>query len=166
MNQAVDTARIEARAAEFRRKFQEIFQEVSVVVLQKIDEFDAGRDLQAWCRGIARNLVLRERDRSRRLKIFENDAIVDLVDAAFEERAPEDLVEAKRSLLRRCLGTLAGTSRELLDLRYQKGLSLREIAGQLDRKEGAIQVALSRVRKWLADCVQRRGQGGSAEALS
>jgi RNA polymerase sigma-70 factor (ECF subfamily) len=139
---------------------EEIFQDVSVIVLQKIEAFDASRDLQAWCRGIARNLILRERDRSRRLKVFANDAIVDLVDAAFEERPEEAALDAHRSLLRRCIGTLAGGSREMLELRYQEGLSLRDIAGRLQRTEGAVQVALSRIRKWLVDCVQRRGQAG------
>lgn len=137
---------------------EEIFQEVSVVVLQKIEAFDPSKDLQAWCRGIARNLVLRERERSRRLRVFANDQIIDLVDAAFAERR-DDAVDAQRSLLKRCMGHLAEGSRELLELRYRGGLSLRAIAGRLERTEGAVQVALSRVRKWLADCVQKRGVG-------
>lgn len=141
---------------------EELFQEVSVVVLQKIEAFDPSKDLQAWCRGIARNLVLRERERSRRLRIFDSEQIIDLVDAAFEEKArADDPVDAQRSLLRRCMGHLAEGSRELLDLRYRSGLSLRAIAGKLERTEGAVQVALSRVRKWLADCVQRRGQAAT-----
>lgn len=137
---------------------EEIFQEVSVVVLRRIEAFDPTKDLQAWCRGIARNLVLRERDRSRRLRVFDNDRIVELVDAAFEERGKEDL-DDQRFLLRNCLGRLASGSRELLQLRYQGGLSLRAIAERLERTEGAVQVALSRVRKWLADCVKARGLG-------
>lgn len=137
---------------------EEIFQEVSVVVLRRIEAFDPTKDLQAWCRGIARNLVLRERDRSRRLRVFDNDRIVELVDAAFEERGKED-VDDQRFLLRNCLGQLASGSRELLQLRYQAGLSLRAIAERLERTEGAVQVALSRVRKWLADCVKARGLG-------
>jgi RNA polymerase sigma-70 factor (ECF subfamily) len=137
---------------------EEIFQEVSVVVLRRIEVFDPTKDLQAWCRGIARNLVLRERDRSRRLRVFDNDRIVELVDAAFEERGMED-VDDQRFLLRNCLGQLASGSRELLQLRYQAGLSLRAIAERLERTEGAVQVALSRVRKWLADCVKARGLG-------
>ncbi|HEX7899746.1 MAG TPA: sigma-70 family RNA polymerase sigma factor [Planctomycetota bacterium] len=141
---------------------EEIFQEVSVVVLQKIEAFDPSKDLQAWCRGIARNLVLRERERSRRLRIFDSDQIIDLVDAAFEEKARvDDTVDAQRSLLRRCMGHLADSSREILDLRYRNGLSLRAIAGKMERTEGAVQVALSRVRKWLAECVQRRGQAAT-----
>ncbi len=139
---------------------EEIFQEVSVVVLQKIEAFDPSRDLQAWCRGIARNLVLRERERSKRLRIFDSDQILDLIDAAFAEKA-DDTVDAQRSLLRRCMGHLAEGSREILDLRYRSGLSLRAIAGKMERTEGAVQVALSRVRKWLADCVQRRGQAAT-----
>ena len=59
------------------------------------------------------------------------------------------------------MGHLAEGSREILDLRYRNGLSLRAIAMKMERTEGAVQVALSRVRKWLADCVQRRGQAAT-----
>lgn len=137
---------------------EDIFQEVSVVVLQKAEEFEAGRDLQSWCRGIARNVVLREREKSRRLRTFEGDRIVELVDAAFSEQAGADALETRHSLLRACLRMLAGPSRELLQLRYDSGLSLRDVAQRLKRTESAVQVALSRVRKWLQDCVERRAQ--------
>jgi RNA polymerase sigma-70 factor (ECF subfamily) len=135
---------------------EDIFQEVSVVVLQKAEEFAAGADLQAWCRGIARNVVLREREKSRRIRTFEGDRIVELVDAAFAERAQGDPLESRHSLLRSCLRMLAAPSRELLQLRYDSGLSLREVAQKLRRTEPAVQVALSRVRKWLHECVERR----------
>jgi RNA polymerase sigma-70 factor, ECF subfamily len=135
---------------------EDLFQEVSVVVLQKLDEFTAGRDLQAWCRGIARNVILRERQKSRRLRTFEGDRIVELVDAAFAEHP--DPVEGRHSLLRGCIRMLASPSRNLLELRYDSGLSLRDVAQRLGRTEAAVQVALSRVRKWLLDCVARRAQ--------
>jgi len=139
---------------------EDLFQGVSVVVLQRADEFVAGGDLQAWCRGIARNLVLRERKSARRLRAFESDRLADLVDTAFEESAGRDLMDSHRTDLRRCLELLAEQTRQIVQLRYGSGLSLRQIATRLERTEGAIQVALSRVRKWLGDCVQRRGQPG------
>src|SRR4030095_16510185 len=86
---------------------EDIFQEVSVVVLQKAEEFAAGRDLQAWCRGIARNVVLREREKSRRPRSFDGDRIVELVDAAFAEHAGGDPLENRHSLLRACIRMLA-----------------------------------------------------------
>jgi RNA polymerase sigma-70 factor (ECF subfamily) len=137
---------------------EDLFQETTVVVLQKLDSFEEGRDLQAWCRGIARNLVLRHRSQARRLVPFTQDRLIDLVDAAFAERPPAEGLEEHRSQLRKCLEQLAAGSREMLDLRYGADLSLRDIAGRLQRTEGAVQVGLSRVRKWLADCVARRLQ--------
>src|SRR5258706_15021591 len=77
---------------------EDLFQEVSVIVLQKVEEFTPGRDLQAWCRGIARNVILREREKSRRLRTFEGDRIVELVDAAFAERPAPDPLENRHSL--------------------------------------------------------------------
>lgn len=144
---------------------EDLFQEVTVVVLQKAAEFEDGKDLQAWCRGIARNLVLREREKSARLRVFDGDRILDLVDAAYAERSGDDPVEAQRTLLRRCMELLGAGPRELLTLRYGSGLSLRQISSRMDRTEGAVQVALSRVRKWLGDCVARRGEAGPEVAL-
>src|SRR6185436_4190823 len=112
---------------------EDIFQEVSVIVLQKAEEFSAGRDLQAWCRGIARNVVLRERDRSRRLRTFEGERIVELVDAAFAENGAAESLDQRRSLLRNCLGLLAAPSRELLQLRYDLDLPMRSVAQKLGR---------------------------------
>jgi RNA polymerase sigma-70 factor (ECF subfamily) len=139
---------------------EDIFQEVSVIVLEKLEEFAPGRDLQAWCRGIARNVVLREREKSRRLRTFEGDRLVELVDLAFAESASADPLDGRRSELRSCLRLLAAPSRELVQLRYDSGLSLRALAQKMGRSEAAVQVALSRVRKWLLDCVERRAQTG------
>jgi len=144
---------------------EDIFQEVSVVVLQKAEEFVEGGDLQAWCRGIARNLVLREREKSRRLRVFEDHRLVELVDIAFQENSGRELMDARRSLLRKCLERLAAPSRELLDLRYSAGLSLRQVAQKLGRTEPAVQVGLSRLRKWLSDCVERRAEHGAEAAV-
>jgi RNA polymerase sigma-70 factor (ECF subfamily) len=140
---------------------EDIFQEVSVVVLQKAEEFQEGGDLQAWCRGIARKLVLRERDHSRRLRAFTDLRIVELVDAAFLENADRELMDARRGLLQKCMDQLAAPSRELLDLRYHVGLSLRQVGQKLGRSEVAVQVGLSRLRKWLSDCVERRADPGT-----
>lgn len=140
---------------------EDMFQEVSVIVLQKVEEFTPGKDLQAWCRGIARNVILREREKSRRLRSFEGERLIELVDAAFAENADVDPMEGRRSLLRSCLRMLAAPSREMVQLRYDSGLSLRALSQKLGRSEAAVQVALSRVRKWLLECVERRAQTGA-----
>lgn len=140
---------------------EDLFQEVSVIVLKKADQFEAERDLQAWCRGIARNLVLRHRHDSTRLKYFADDRILELVDAAFSENSGREVWDPRRIHLRKCIDSLAAPSRELIQLRYETGLSLKAVASRMARTEAAVQVALSRVRKWLSDCVTRRAAGES-----
>ena len=72
-----------------------------------------------------------------------------------------EAIETRHSLLRDCIRTLAAPSRDLLRWRYDTGLSLRDVAQKLGRTEAAVQVALSRVRKWLVDCIAKRAQTGA-----
>jgi RNA polymerase sigma-70 factor (ECF subfamily) len=144
---------------------EDIFQSVSVVVLQKTEEFIPGSDLQAWCRGIARNLILRERRLAHRLRSFEDDRILDRIDQAFAEYDQADLLEERRDQMRECMGRLSPSSRELIELRYGSGLSLKQLSVRLRRSEGSIQVALSRIRKWLGECVERHLRQRSAAHL-
>jgi len=134
---------------------EDIFQSVSVVVLQKAEEFIPGTDLQAWCRGIARNLILRERRLAHSLRSFEGDRILDRIDQAFAEYDQSDLLEERRDQMRECMSRLSPGSRELIELRYVTGLTLKQLSLRLRRTEGSIQVALSRIRKWLGECVER-----------
>jgi RNA polymerase sigma-70 factor (ECF subfamily) len=135
---------------------EDLFQEVSVALLQKLEGDDPViRDVPAWSRGTARHLVYRERTRAKRLQPFATDRIADLVDLAFQEHRRPDGSEERRSFLSRCMQTLAPTARELLDLRYVSGMSLRELGDHLDRTEGAVQVALSRIRRALLECIRR-----------
>jgi RNA polymerase sigma-70 factor (ECF subfamily) len=140
---------------------EDIFQEVTVIVLRKTAEYDERYDLQSWCRGIARNVIKRERSKSRRLAPFEGDQIIDLVDKAFDENKDRELVDSRCSILNQCMKRLSPSNREMIGLRYVSGLSLRQLAEKLGRTELAVQVALSRLRKSLGECVERKGEGGS-----
>jgi len=136
----------------------DIIQEMSVVVLRKANAGERPDDLPAWCRGIARNLLLRERKDSRRLIYFGDDNWIALVDRAFEEnQGASD--ELRRGRLRNCIDKLGAQARELLDLRYTHSLKLKDIAERLKRTELAVQVSLSRLRKSLRSCIERNSSG-------
>ena len=52
--------------------------------------------------------------------------------------------------------------KELLELRYGVGASLREIAQQTGRAAGAIQVALSRLRRFLLHCIEQERRAATS----
>jgi DNA-directed RNA polymerase specialized sigma24 family protein len=47
-------------------------------------------------------------------------------------------------------------SRQLLDLRYGRSMSLEEVARNIGRTLAATQRALSRLRRRLAECIEQR----------
>jgi len=136
-------------------KADDLIQDVSVIVLRKASAGERPENLPAWCRGIARNLLLRERRDNARLIYFNSEDWIALVDRAFEENQPQP--DEDRSSLRKCIDKLGGSARELLDMRYTQALKLKDIARRMQRTELAVQVSLSRLRKSLRQCIERRG---------
>lgn len=133
---------------------EDAFQETFLVVDRRLGDFRPDGDFHAWVRGIARNTVRSLARRSGRLRSLPDDSLCDLIDrAAGEDPAPHAGVEA----LRACLSRLGPEQRRLLALRYGEERPIADIAGLLGRSAGAIQVALSRLRSLLADCMARRG---------
>lgn len=144
---------------------EEIFQEMSLVVLQKAQEGIAVEQFGPWSREIARRLVLNYWKTTSRSRLVLSSEVLDSIEQAFarhdadEEGAVPELLGA----LRKCLDKLPGHLRHVVDLRYREALSLHAIAHRLNRTAGAVQVALSRIRARLLDCARRLGaeQGAS-----
>lgn len=135
---------------------EDVFQEVSLVLLNKVDELEQEGDFSAWCRRVARNIARRERTKSQRMKAINDETVIGLIDEAFARSKPPAIYDVRRERLRECLQKLAPQSLEIVKMRYLTELSLRELADKLHRTEGAVQVALSRLRKTIGDCVQRQ----------
>jgi RNA polymerase sigma-70 factor, ECF subfamily len=133
---------------------EDVFQEVSLVLLGKADSLELEGDFSAWCRAVARNIAWRERSKSRRMQALNDDVILDLLDNAFAKCEHCGLKDFWREQLQICMQKLSPQNLELMSMRYISDLRLKEVAQRLKRSEGAVQVALSRVRKAILDCVQ------------
>lgn len=134
-----------------RHACEDVFQDVSVVLWRKFDVYDPSRSFGAWARGIAVRKVLQYFDRRRRqgptLSGEAAAAVLDAFDATEDES-----VERARAL-RICMERLPPRSRELLRLRYDQGLKLKEMGERLSRSLDAVHKMLSRIRAALRRCV-------------
>lgn len=132
----------------------DVLQETNVVLWRKINDFQSSKPFLPWAFAVARFQVLAHlRDRKRdRILLDENLAEVISVEA--EEKA--ELFNVPRETLAQCVETLAPASRELIQLRYMKHLSVREVAESVERTVSATKVSLMRIRRTLADCIERR----------
>ena len=142
---------------------EELFQEVSLVVLQKGQEGEDVQQFLPWSREIARRMVLNYWKTTSRSRLILSSEALDSIDKAFADRDEEIEAPGHELLksLRRCLQRLPDHLRRLVDLRYNQALALDEIARRLDRSSGSVQVALSRIRMRLLECTQRaQPEGG------
>jgi RNA polymerase sigma-70 factor, ECF subfamily len=134
---------------------EDLFQEVSLVIMRKASEGLEVRNFKAWSREIARRTLLDYWKRKKKLPLLFSDSDLQACENAWQRREadPQPLSE-RMELLKICLERLSGDLRHMLGLRYEEDCSLRQIADELGRTEGAVQVALSRARSALLRCMQ------------
>jgi RNA polymerase sigma-70 factor, ECF subfamily len=123
---------------------EEITQQTFVEALRTHGKFDGRSDVVTWLCGIARHRLAdhfrrvdREERRRMRVVVREVSPRVDVEPfAAIDQRAEVEAV----------LRTLPALQRAVLLFMYVDGLSMREIARELRRTEGAIESLLGRAR--------------------
>ena len=130
----------------------DVLQETNLVLWRKNEEFREGADFIPWAFSIARFQVLAYlRDKKRDRCLLDEELVSAIAETAEVEASK---FEEVRIALRKCMTHLSETNRELLRQRYFGGQSIKTLATSLDRGESAIKVALMRIRKTLATCIE------------
>lgn len=135
---------------------EDLAQEVFVLAFRKLPEFDPARPLAPWLRGIAFNLLrnhLRKSHVQRTTPVEDIEALVNQeVGASFEAGGEAEQYAA----MRECLQRLDGTSRRLVEARYEEGVEVAELCSRLGRKHSAVTMHLHRIRQQLRNCMELR----------
>jgi RNA polymerase sigma-70 factor (ECF subfamily) len=151
-----DVRRVVGALLQNRGTTVDLIQEVFVNAYFHLDRFRRGEDFGVWLRSIARNLVrkeLRTRSReTRRLQVYRDQLARRLSSDLAEERRLGLIAEAHK----KCREQLPAHAAEVLDLRYDRALSMEEIASRLGRSLEAIKQLLYRARLLLRGCMENR----------
>jgi RNA polymerase sigma-70 factor (ECF subfamily) len=137
-----------------RSDAEEVFQQTSLVLWKKWQQFDASRDFTAWACGIAHhealNFLRKHRDRGR--VYLGEDVLAEVAQVRLEL---SEVLEARRQALRSCLDRLDPSSRQLLEQCYAGKDSIKTIAEGLGQRPNALYMVLKRLRRALFDCINR-----------
>ncbi len=135
---------------------EDLAQEVFLVAYRRLFDFDPTRPLGPWLRGIAMNLV-RNHLRKRRASAVESpDGLSAMVEAAIERMTEARPLELVVGAMRQCLAKLGGEARQMIDWRYEQGMSLSDLADRLGKKHSAVTMRLHRLREKIRSCVESR----------
>ncbi|MBN1393985.1 MAG: sigma-70 family RNA polymerase sigma factor [Pirellulales bacterium] len=134
----------------------DVFQELSILLLRKCDAIRDAAAFGSWVRSAARleamNIL---RKRSRRPTPL-GDAIQNLLDAAWDASDAE--TPDQLDSLRACMKELTERARHILHLRYSEDIKGEALAEVLRQPPNTVYVALSRIHKRLAACIERRAE--------
>ncbi|WDI43754.1 sigma-70 family RNA polymerase sigma factor [Bremerella sp. P1] len=133
---------------------EDVLQATNLVIWKKASEFDPTRPFLAWASGIARIEVLTFiRDRKRDRLAFREDVAELLIDVA--EVAAESIPQ-RQIALRHCLQQLPMESRELLNLKYVRSQSTKQLSAATGRSLDGVKSVLVRIRRLLSECVENK----------
>lgn len=133
---------------------EDVFQRVSLLLWRKFSTFEPDRSFLSWGCGIAfyevRNF-LRSSHRTRMQ--FNSDLMTTLADERIHNiESGVDLLP----VLQGCLGSLPKSHRELVRAAYEEGQSMKSYAESAGLALQTVYNRLSRVRRLLLDCIQRK----------
>lgn len=134
---------------------EEVFQEVSVVLWRKYEQFDPETSFRRWASVIARNKVYQHWEKQSRQERPLSHEVLELI--AEEAVEQSDLLEERRVALNECLSKLSDSDREIISACYcEAKRSFQKAAQQLSRPANTVYKALQRIRKTLRLCIDRR----------
>jgi RNA polymerase sigma-70 factor (ECF subfamily) len=137
-----------------RADAEEVFQQTSLILWRKWQQFDPSRDFVRWACGIAHREVcnfLRKHADKGRIYLSE-DVLAEVAEVRLEV---QDVLEARRRALRTCLDQLEQEKRALLERCYAGKDTIKTIAAELGRQPNMLYMTLKRLRRALFDCVTR-----------
>ena len=135
----------------------EVLQRTNLVIWQKAADYRPGTSFEAWTFTIARFQVMAWRKNLARNRLVFSDTVYEQIDGK-AERSSEVNDDARVDALKDCVKQLNLDESKLLEQRYQEDLPVTTIASAMNVSLDVIGMRLSRIRKKLGVCIERRLQ--------
>ncbi len=124
----------------------DLFQQTSLVLWDKFEQFDPSRSFVSWACGVARYEVLNFlRARSRDRLYFGDELSLALIEA--QEDLEQERLEERRLALAGCMKKLRDRDKDLLEACYGQTTGVRAVAESQGRSAQSVHNSLRRIRR-------------------
>jgi RNA polymerase sigma-70 factor (ECF subfamily) len=134
-------------------ELEDVAQDVVIRMYRSLGDYDPGLPFLPFLRGVARHAAAdywRGRHREERRK----SVFLEFVESRAAEEAGDPHLNLQKDRLQQCMDRLPPKQREIVVLRYARGLDSAGIAREVRQSAVAVRQALSRIRRTLRACVQ------------
>ena len=134
----------------------DVLQETVAAGWEHYSQYDPARPFDAWMMGIARNRIFEyQRDQKKHAHPL-NQEVLELI-----ESEADDLDETTTQIedaLESCLSKLSAEDYQLVQTRYERAESNRQVSKLLGLSESSVSRALSRIYARLLICIKQHGR--------
>lgn len=134
---------------------EDIFQNVALLVVKKGIRVETEAGFISWLRKTARYQALNAMQKQSNAPRPLDESVLESLEEHWRAR-DVDPSSTSVDALRECLKTLTPRARRLVDLRYGENLDGSRLSEILSRPLNTVYVALSRIHRTLAECVNFR----------
>jgi RNA polymerase sigma-70 factor, ECF subfamily len=131
---------------------QDVFQQTSLILWEKFDEFQPDTNFLTWACTVARFKALDFQKQQRRYRVHFSEAF-QLRLADLHTSIPSDELEARSVALEGCVDKLPPSQRDMLRQCFAEDRSVAEVAKELGRTTHSVYSSLRNIREKLLDCV-------------
>lgn len=135
---------------------QDLMHDIMVKILTNLAKFKGSSDFSFWVYSISYNHCMDYLRKRKKLRTQELSVTSEMNDIAEDnqEREAKLLKELRLTQLERLFEQLKPKERAILMMRYQDGMSIKQIAVTLEIKESAAKMRLQRSRNQLAELIK------------
>lgn len=130
---------------------EDVMQEVARQATANFDQYDHDKPFLGWLIGIARQRIADAyRAKNRRPIVFSSDIVDSFAKVYVELESEED---DRAEGLRVCIDKLSERHRRVLDFKYGRRMTTKDIADQVGGSVGSIDTMIYRLREALRQCI-------------
>ncbi len=134
---------------------QDMAHDVFIKVSTNLDKYKGTAELSFWIYAITYNHCITHLKKEKRLRFEAIDERVDPEDGGETELAEKIIRDLKLTQLKALIKKLKPSEEAILLMRYQEGMSIKQIAGILQVGESAVKMRLKRIRIHLATLIKK-----------
>ena len=132
----------------------DLFQQTTLILWKKFDEYDRERSFLSWACGVARFEIANFlRSRSRQQLYFTDEMNLLLIEA--QEALKQDEIDTRREALAKCTAKLRVNDRKLPEDCYGDTPGGAAVAQRQGRSPQSVHNSLRRIRRALFECIKR-----------
>jgi len=130
----------------------DIFQDTVLVMCRKFEDLKLKTSFLAWGLSIAQHKILKFREKKNRSRVLFTDKTFEMI----MERSNSILsnMDQRVRALENCLNKLVERDRDLIKMRYEKGLAIKDIAMKVGRPIQGMYKVFTRIHNNLRLCIR------------